>query len=809
VKTIAENLATVQDLLVEARPADAESLLSSVIQDNSARLVKDYEPDVRAILERFLPKRRRRLAAILESRIGELERARSVTSPKSDNGGTKPRPAEPALQRFALSVRDRYSLLSSQHIFQWGTHYRDQLLEIAEYALSLSNTHDFESIGHVIAKETKRHSEDVFLKGYEYAKNSDSFLRESQWVKSLSGLKHFLDLVTELYVEKLRRTNRTHDVLSLRQTCSSLLSGILQGFAATILDGVKGSSLLQDYRSLWIPFLAFLTVNDLDSTLESLVGETTKAELRKTVLPVVGAVEMGMPARSFAQIPVCIPLSSQYKEDAGRLLITLAVFDRNVDPRHSVDLAVFVTDDHLSDAKLDEVSALGASIVVGPSSPAPGCVNIDGGAWHFEVIATTEYPGDELAQAIHLSVRKSLAAYLAGGQSAPLTVNVARKFPLHNPFKTVFYLVQRPSVRRLLRGIETQNGVHLWCSPRRSGKTTACFSLGPAFGTSRLIAQTCVGSGQFPDDHVLIDRIEQAIDDGHRLGQGFLEEALSTLGEGQAGAERTVLLLDEYERLFSQLSQAAQSSESIRYRVVEPLLEQIVKFSESNLIVFIGQSPDAHYILMDRNQLSSYIKYDHFPLFPHSNGSESSEFADLMTKVVSVDYMLEPQFNDAIYRETGGHPFLTVQVLISFFDSLIASRRASGDRLLTEDNYLSFAEANFSDDCLRRAEEYQFFRQAISEALGDAGRRRSVWLHAVYKVMREIALNHPRSLSCRRDEYLQVCEDLRFRDALGLDPLTLLSQASKANFFTTDGWYVSPRINLLGRIARISIPKVG
>ena len=96
-----------------------------------------------------------------------------------------------------------------------------------------------------------------------------------------------------------------------------------------------------------------------------------------------------------------------------------------------------------------------------------------------------------------------------------------------------------------------------------------------------------------------------------------------------------------------------------------PCLSQMVAFSTSNLLVFLGQRPDAHAILMSQNQLSPLVRQDSFPLFEHTDGSTTSEFAQFLEKVLS-GLSMSAGFINSVYAETSGHPYLTVNLMTDF-----------------------------------------------------------------------------------------------------------------------------------------------
>ena len=394
-------------------------------------------------------------------------------------------------------------------------------------------------------------------------------------------------------------------------------------------------------------------------------------------------------------------------------------------------------------------------------------------------------------------------------ERAPIRYNFARDFPLHKPELTRYFHVYRTSVRQLLQTFERRNGVRLWCSVRRSGKTTACFDLSTTTGASSVVTQTCDLTVQTPGAGLFYSRVREALDAARDISDSFFSEIVSQCAaSGNQNIQRVVFVLDEYETLFGRLKLAARRSRELRYTVVQPLLNQMVMFARENLIIFIGQQPDAHYILMDQNQLSPYVQQDLFPLFQHQNSDLSGEFSQLVRKVLTVRIGYEPQFVDAIYAETGGHPFLTVNLLVTFFDWLIEKEYDSRRLRLTPDDFSHFADDCLSPDFLSMCPEYGFFRNAIIEALGADGRSEAPWLHIVYRCLRQIAQRSRGELICTRGVFSEICERLGVRTALGMSPDHLLGAASSANFFGYDHSHVWPKIRLLARLCAATEPPI-
>src|SRR5262249_12126077 len=153
-----------------------------------------------------------------------------------------------------------------------------------------------------------------------------------------------------------------------------------------------------------------------------------------------------------------------------------------------------------------------------------------------------------------------------------------------------------------------------------------------------------------------------------------------------------------------------------------PLLSQMVAFSTTNLLVFLGQRPDAHFILMSQNQPSPLVQQDSFPLFEHHEHSTSSEFAQFLAKVMTEQLPFAPSFADAVYQESSGHPYLTVNLMVDFCHWLIESNRSLDWIKLTGNDFELFSKDRLAPAVLQRSSHYSTFQQMIADNLSEATR---------------------------------------------------------------------------------------
>ena len=386
-------------------------------------------------------------------------------------------------------------------------------------------------------------------------------------------------------------------------------------------------------------------------------------------------------------------------------------------PRPVIEARAYLDAERASWRPLAEARAQNVALVVAPLKPevrqfvrereALANMVVESGGSHPRAVA-------DLAEQVWRQTIFSLRSKRAG---EPLSHNVARLFPLNEPNLRPSYRVRRTSVRDLLREFDRTNGVRLWCSVRRSGKTTACFGLEYTVGDSHIIPQTC-GTGPTDNDHHFFDSVRDAVVSGSHLPSDFVEATVAECARNATDGRRKVLIIDEYETLFFFLRAGAEQSSYVRYTVVQPLLNQFVEFTRENLLVLLGQQPDAHFILMDQNQLAPYVRQDPFPLFEHTAGTRAGEFGQLVGKVLTEQIGHDPGFLSALHFETAGHPFLTVNVLCGLVDWLIEERRPYRDLTLFESDFAEFRKNRLRPSQMAMSMDYDSLEEhqgAVSE----------------------------------------------------------------------------------------------
>jgi hypothetical protein len=233
----------------------------------------------------------------------------------------------------------------------------------------------------------------------------------------------------------------------------------------------------------------------------------------------------------------------------------------------------------------------------------------------------------------------------------------------------------------------------------------------------------------------------------------------------------------------------------------------MVAFSRDNLLVFLGQQPNAHFILMDQNQLSPHIEQDSFPLFRHEHDVVLDEFSELIGKVLTNRVKFAREFADELFLETSGHPFLTANILVEFVDWLIEGRRRVSSLSLAGEDFASFRASKLVATRVSISPEYQFFREAIADATSPEGRTQTPWLYAIYTCLRDLSRSSPETFSCTRSDFSSIASSHRLED-LGFTTDMILSTGGQANFFDHDDEKVWPKVRVLGRIAAVTRARV-
>ena len=791
--SVAKQLDGIRALVAANRHREAEEALRELIASLDAVDLRDADSAISKLIGSFFPKRRRDLSTLFKARMAVLE-----------HGGAE------LLRDFRASLRNRLAVLSDRHIFEWATYYREAIQDIFREAEELRRKGAADSdLAAALREEFATHSREIYAKGFAYVMQSAPTAHGHALEKSRRGLYSFLELPLEPYLDEVQVATRAEPLRSLRTACSAMLRGIVEGYGGVHLGQRPGWGLLTAYPEAWAHFLPFMTADDLSAITTQAGPQPLPEGVLENVVPVAGAVDKLLDGSD--PVVFCIPVMGRFTPEVGRLEWTV-LLPKGVGGRQHLEVHSYVTPESIHRGHLVEAARRTVALIVGPLPP-------DTAEWVREhdllrpLVVNTRLAHGSGHTSVAQLTQQILADTIAGAvgsaaSSAPLSYNFARDFPLHMPAMQKYFLVHRPTVLHLMRYCRFQQGIRLWCSVRRSGKTTACFELISSSPSSTVVTQTCESTRQQQGADLLYRRVEEAIHTGTRVPDGLLGQVVELCADAYVAPNtRVVLVIDEYETLFDRMRLAAARDPEVRYTVVQPLLNQMVAFSRENLLVLVGQRPDAHFIVMDQNQLSAYVRQDYFPLFAHAAGTLESEFGMLVRKVLD-PIGFEASFADALFEETGGHPFLTVNVLVDLVDWLIAHERPGASLGLSRRDFTAFRKERLTPEAIRGCREYEFFKHFLNEAMGDSSRLHTPWLYAVCSIMRRMAESGPDNRALTRDEYFAIAEEVDAR-GLGYEAIELLSAAHHSNFLFADANLVRLRIPIMGRIAAALGPRAG
>jgi hypothetical protein len=720
--------------------------------------------------------------------------------PSHDRGNEEPSrgPAGSTIAGVAVDrierLRGDLQYLRDHRIFDWAYSYRDLVFRTFDEALeAVAGDTSGEAVLQHIGEMFRSHAQDIFDKGYIF--KIRSWDHQEALLISTNGIQRFLDLPIEYFTNLLRSSPDWNRVRHARTVCSYLLHGILSGYGQTVFGPVNGfTSLAQKPRS-WVHTLPLMMPGHLQDLATKIPQPDIRNALTDVLGPVLRAVDLLSEHAPEGQQP--LPSFGEYIEGKGRLEMVIESSGRLA----SVPLEIhcYFRPTHLSRLELQSTIERGVALVVAPlSRELQEWVDTDRNV-RTRVVNTS---GVNL-QMVQGQVHTLLAnLFTTETWEAPLTFNFARKFPLTATTLGANYRVNRTSVRDLIRTFESDTGVRLWCSVRRSGKTTSANHDLLTSDGSRVVFQTMLPTGTNPNDGSFSNAVQRALTAKEQLKPDFLGECLrEASGQGFFDG-RLIFVLDEYEILFERLRIADQDSEWNRYHIVLPLLSELHQFSQQNLVLFIGMRPNAHHIVQEHNQLIYRAHLDQFPLFAHTPGRSDSEFSSLVQRVLQEMVQVEPALIDRLHAETGGHPFLTVNLLRDFCDWLIEKRTRANKRNLTFDDFDRFAPERLVPKALNICQEYGIMRDFLKSVLATPQKQSSRWVHTVVSAMRLLVDGDPVGMACPIEDLCARLERHPGRSHFLDDLLEVITSATQANFLRIDGNIVRPRIPLLARIAQ-------
>jgi hypothetical protein len=696
-----------------------------------------------------------------------------------------------------------------KHIFQWDSYESLGLFEALSQLASLNtDADDWSMIITSVEEAFYEHSRGIFKKGFdEQVRKGRSQTATSS--KALGGLRSFTEVIISNQAYLTGSTLRDTPVSARVRTarlCQAALAGIVGGFCALKASAgalrVDGQQLIAESDPfVWGHAFAYMNAANLSqilSEMEDLQGLDPD--------PLVCLLQ-GM-EKAASSSGIFMPLLDEVTVDraaSGMWPITLRYRSLANQKYENLRLRVTLSDGAVSSetarAPIHRENCALSVAVVNPETYAAIRSEVVG---YERVVAAggiDRLASERARTCIELAIGDLVRA---SQRDLPLEINFAENFPLDRDDQVrLHYLVSRIGV--LDRTVKLGHGAYLWCSVRRSGKSTAAYYMTRSEGN--VAWQTF--RPERNEDMVLKQELERAVGRGD-LPQDFVTRIVTYASDGTGSPDGArVLVIDEYEQLFSYLMAVAEDA-AVRQNVVIPFINQLLEFSLENILIMLGLVPNAHYILMDQNHLAPSVRASPFPLFAFSEEPGASEFVELLEKVLTPQVTFDHRFASSIYGETRGHPYLTVELMRHFMAFQIGNRRRRSTLDFGQEDFDEFRQARFSPRKFALEERnYAFHRSALKEAISLGSRAglsaSDQWIHYVSWILRAVSEGSSASLNpaeMRIDlDALEARALLEMPDIATPGLYNLLREASLANFVSYDDNQAWPTIPLLGRLA--------
>lgn len=802
-----QTLTAISGLIQANLVSQASHDLRILIRDLSPQELELASHDLRTVIDGFQKQRRRDLREELERRLGNV-----ASAPRMSDGITVRSHVSLASTEHLLSTRVSKILrdLYNNHIFKWSPHYRDALRFIIDSALNeFPDSGSIEAELSAISGQFAAHSKEIFGSGYAFQIRRGLMPAVAE-LKSISGLQAFLDLVVSIYLERRQHVDSATQASILWGLTSGILAGIAGGYGSTDLGGVPGWHLLAKNPRSWVPPMGFCRGVELMALFEDFPSAHRDDDMFRALVGTSLAIDRL--AHKFYGDDILLPRMSRMSvQSPARLDITLAA--KRGTRRQDLLVICFLQGSLQSNQPITGAQALHAAVVVAALDDrtaswieregVSGVVNAEGHAAEPQQI-------HHLSELIFACLEAQEIRDDAYGAPSVMTHNFAGDFPLDDPDFRRQFLVQRHSVKLLLQKFDGSIGIHLWCSVRRSGKTTAALELADSSGGSVVVTQTMDRVLRSPLQNIFATRVREAFKAAADLQDDFfakvVRECALAATANDAGESRIVFIIDEYESLFELIDEYSRSDRALKVLVALPLLSQMVDFATRNLLIFMGQRPDAYLILSAQNQLSPLVRQLSFPLFEHVEGVAETEFSQLLRYVLGEKLSFDASFAAAVHNETSGHPYLTVNLMVDFCDYLIGNRYRLGGPALTGQQFDDFTRDRLAVSALKRSPHYDFFNGQMAEYLSERARTDEPWLSAIAIILRTLATKHPRNYTCAFSSYEQWGAPIGA--TARMTAARLLTTGAQANFLRDNGGQVSAGVRLLARLAGAAAPKL-
>jgi hypothetical protein len=432
-RTLVAELAAVEELLRQHQHVQAESRLSDLLNRSTVADLGAQQPDLERVIARFYPKRRRDLTSRLREKLAQHV---TVSSGGQQPAASRVNAITPEhLQRECRQLLDD---LSTSHIFQWATYYRDTVAHLVDQGrLAFLSAPSSDSPGSVLRAEFSHHSATIFGKGYSYVTRSG--LRTDEAVnKSVAGLRSFLDVVVSIYSDSVPRVANRKDALATRRATSAVLAGILLGYGSVFYGDYGGWSVLPSYPRSWLTAIGFLTAADL-RLLESHIIQQRDLLLSgvpPTVLPALASIDRLL-ERGEGDL-FCLPRVAEFFPLPPRLEISLQL-PHQARGKRFLELLLYLIADTLTATILQDAIGRQPDVISAPLSRAlrEWAHALDGASTHLidtSLVASTlgEHQSNT-TQRLFAVLQPLVASNVGVAGAATVVHNYPRDFPLDNP----------------------------------------------------------------------------------------------------------------------------------------------------------------------------------------------------------------------------------------------------------------------------------------------------------------------------------------------------------------------------------------
>jgi hypothetical protein len=204
-------------------------------------------------------------------------------------------------------------------------------------------------------------------------------------------------------------------------------------------------------------------------------------------------------------------------------------------------------------------------------------------------------------------------------------------------------------------------------------------------------------------------------------------------------------------------------------------------------------------ILPAQNQLSPLVKQSNVPLFEHIKGATTTEFTLFLKRVLTEQLPFDSAFSDAVYVETSGHPYLTVNMMVDFCDWMIEKNYSANRTALEASDFQSFVTDRLNVESLKRSSHYKFFVNMLGQYASEQGRRDEPWLSVITRVLQEIARKRPGNFTCTANIFQDLAEPLA--SSIHMTVGALETSGKVSNFLESKDGHIKPGVRLMARLA--------